>query len=72
VTKKVSRDLSKKQQKKSVNPWDSAIADAEQMIRQSQDTIERLRFSIHFFKQQRDAGLPFPGESAASAELERQ
>lgn len=67
MTKRLSRNLSKNRQK-TFAAWDAAISDAERMIREAKDTIESLRFSIHFFKEQRDAGAPFPGESAEQSE----
>lgn len=67
MTECASRNLSKKQQK-NLAAWDTAIADAERRIRAAKEEIEQLRFSIHFLKKQRDAGVPFPIEGAAQTE----
>lgn len=69
MSKKLSSDLSKKQQK-SLSLWDAAITDAERMIEEAKGRIEELTFSIHFFRKQRDAGEPFPGESAEPSQSE--
>ena len=42
--------------------WDAAISDAEKRIAQAQARITVLKLSIQTFRQQRDAGVPFPGE----------
>jgi hypothetical protein len=67
MTKILSRDLSKKQQK-SLTGWDAAIADAERMINEAKETIETLKFSIHSFKAARDRGEPFPSEQTKQRE----
>lgn len=48
--------------------WDTAIADAEEMIRQHRAAIAGLRDSIRVFKQRRDENEPLPGSLLASHE----
>ena len=50
---------------KPVISWDSAIADAEIMIRDAQSRITQLRQAIKAFQLLRDKGEPFPGGSAS-------
>jgi hypothetical protein len=46
---------------KSVNRWDQAIADAENMIVQAESKIKQMRRAIKAFQVMRDSGEPWPG-----------
>jgi hypothetical protein len=41
--------------------WERAIADAEELIKDSQKNVRELRRSIAMFKRLRDSGAAFPG-----------
>jgi hypothetical protein len=51
---------------KSVNRWDRAIADAENMIVQAESKIKQMRRAIKAFQVMRDSGEPWPGTVEAS------
>lgn len=40
--------------------WDTAIQDAEQMIKYLRARIRELKLAIRVFKKNRDGGEPFP------------
>jgi hypothetical protein len=44
--------------------WETAVEDAERMIREAQQSIRGLRQSLRVFKARRDAKAPWPSESA--------
>jgi hypothetical protein len=48
---------------KSRDPWDKAIADAQEMIEKESASIAELRRSIRYFEELRDSGAAFPGAS---------
>ena len=50
-----------RQNVKSVNLWDQAIADAESVIEKSESKIRDMRRAIRAFERMRDAGEPWPG-----------
>lgn len=58
-----------KQPLDAANPWEQAISDAESLIKMLKIRIQGLRGAIVGFKDMRDQGAPWPGESSpASAE----
>ena len=48
--------------KKGKASWDTAIQDAEQMIKQLRARIRELKIAIKVFKERRDAGESFPNQ----------
>lgn len=48
-------------------PWDKAILDAAQILRQTEAKASELRRAISTFEEMRDAGEPWPGTVEASA-----
>lgn len=57
---KTLQEKSLKQQVPSVNHWNNAISDAEQMIERLSSLIVKLKCSIKSLKQMRDEGAVFP------------
>jgi hypothetical protein len=50
-----------KQNCDSVNPWQQAILDAEQLIQHYKYKIQKLRGAVVGFKEMRDQEVPWPG-----------
>jgi hypothetical protein len=46
---------------KAVNPWDRAIADAENAVALDRSKIAQMKRAIRAFRAMRDAGEPWPG-----------
>jgi hypothetical protein len=53
------------------NPWEQAISDAESLIKTLKIKIRGLRGAIVGFKDMRDQGVPWPGDSEATAKSVR-
>ncbi len=51
---------------KEADLWNIAIADAEELVREAATSIRQLKKSIKIFKQLRDKGAAFPGETSES------
>jgi hypothetical protein len=46
--------------------WDTAIADAEELIQKATGDIRKLKKSIRYFRQQIQQGRPFPGQESSA------
>lgn len=65
----MSKKMLNQSNKKSDNEhgsWDTAITDAEKLIRKYKDEIGRLRAAIRIFKEKLESGEPFPGQEKMS------
>ena len=70
----MSRALSKKVKLKTINAltgWDAAIYDAERAIEVAKARINNLTLSVHWFKQFKDAGEPFPGHATGAPVMKK-
>ncbi len=47
---------------KTPNPWDKAISDAQELIKEAEAEIVRLKQSIQLFGELKRKGAKFPGE----------
>jgi hypothetical protein len=54
-----------------LNHWEQAIADAEKLIQHHKGKIQKLRGAIVGFKDMRDQGVPWPGDSEPTPTEER-
>jgi len=42
--------------------WDIAICDAQSELREAEKRVGRLRTAIRIFKENKDKGVPWPGD----------
>ena len=71
MSKKYAREIVR-QTSNPTNHWDTAIYDAERMIKESKEQIKRLKRAIESFRQLRDSGQPFPGDDVTQTKSDSQ
>jgi hypothetical protein len=55
---------------KSLSGWDRAIYDAEQKIQATKSRLTLLKASLSLFKEKKESGETFPGESSEQNEAQ--